>query len=254
MRWANQKCRLQAVTMPVQQTPDPAFRILHLFYQATVKFLSKIKYFHDRLTQLSGLYVTELLSSPSKPCKFKVVCSHCILIPRGSTESGTFFGVKWNVFHCNLKISTSNSVYTSAVTAENLPISGIGLPILIFLCIFITASSPVSHSYFCPRRENKKQPWGKIVQHCVSGVKVDQLRMKIHMPKLVHSSLIVVTIISHIIYTNVSQTEHISAVKFTWVMRKVWVIFRYQILFKCRKKVDTINTFPFKLTGLKWSG
>ena len=48
------------------------------------------------------------------------------------------------------------------VIGENVPISGV--PILIFWCIFITAYSPVSHSYFCPRRENKKQPWGKIVQ------------------------------------------------------------------------------------------
>ena len=43
---------------------------------------------------------------------------------------------------------------TLEVIADNVPISGI--PILIFLCIFITASSPVSHTCFCLRRENKK--------------------------------------------------------------------------------------------------
>ena len=43
--------------------------------------------------------------------------------------------------------------YMLAVIAENVPIFGI--PILIFLCIFITGTFPVSHSYFCPRRENK---------------------------------------------------------------------------------------------------
>ena len=41
--------------------------------------------------------------------------------------------------------------YTLAAIAENAPTSGI--PILIFLCIFITASPPVLHSYYCPRRE-----------------------------------------------------------------------------------------------------
>ena len=48
--------------------------------------------------------------------------------------------------HYNPKISASNSL-----PINNVPISDI--PILIFLCIFITASSPMSHSYFCPRRE-----------------------------------------------------------------------------------------------------
>ena len=60
--------------------------------------------------------------------------------------------------------------YTVAAIAENVLISGI--PILIFLCIFITASSPVSLSYFCPRSENNKQPWGKIVEN-VLRVKVN---------------------------------------------------------------------------------
>ena len=52
-------------------------------------------------------------------------------------------------------------------TAENVTITGI--PISNFLCIYITASSPVSHTYFCPRRENKKQPWGKFVQNVSGG-------------------------------------------------------------------------------------
>ena len=44
--------------------------------------------------------------------------------------------------------------YTAEVTAENGSTSGI--PILIFLCIFVTASFPVLHTCFCFRRENKK--------------------------------------------------------------------------------------------------
>ena len=52
-------------------------------------------------------------------------------------------------------------------TAENVPI--IGIPILIFLCIYITASSPVSHTYFCPRRENKKELSLKLHNMCLMG-------------------------------------------------------------------------------------
>ena len=48
---------------------------------------------------------------------------------------------------CQLQIH-----YTLEVIAENVPIFGI--PILIFLCIFILALYPVSYTYFCPRREN----------------------------------------------------------------------------------------------------
>ena len=45
--------------------------------------------------------------------------------------------------------------YTLKGTAENVQV--IGVSIMIFLCIYLTASSPVSHTYFYPRRENKKQ-------------------------------------------------------------------------------------------------
>ena len=94
----------------------------------------------------------------------KLVYSHCILIPQGSTGSSTFLVSNESPYfsHYNSKISASNSLYFGSYSRKLL-ISGI--PILIFLCIFITASSPVSYSYFCPRRENKKQPWGKIVQN-----------------------------------------------------------------------------------------
>ena len=64
--------------------------------------------------------------------------------------------------HYNPKIQLQIH-YSLAVIAENVPVSGI--PIFIFLRIFITALSPVSHSYCYPRRENKKQPSGKIVQN-----------------------------------------------------------------------------------------
>ena len=53
--------------------------------------------------------------------------------------------------------------YTLEGTAENVQV--IGVPILIILCIYITASSPVSHTYFCPRKENKKQATGETSQN-----------------------------------------------------------------------------------------
>ena len=53
------------------------------------------------------------------------------------------------------------------VTTENVPISGI--PILIFLCIFISASSSVSHTYFCPRREIRSNLEVKFVQNVSQG-------------------------------------------------------------------------------------
>ena len=46
--------------------------------------------------------------------------------------------------------------YTYKVIAETVPVCGI--PILIFFGSFITALYPVPHTYFCPGRENKKQP------------------------------------------------------------------------------------------------
>ena len=89
----------------------------------------------------------------------KMVCSHCILIPQGSTGSKIFVCVCQMKAHIFLIMTPKFQLqihYTLEVIAENVPISGI--PIFIFLCIFIIAlaSPPVSNTYFCPRRENKK--------------------------------------------------------------------------------------------------
>ena len=67
----------------------------------------------------------------------------CVLV---SNESPYFS-------HYNPKISALNSLYFGSYS-RNVYISGI--PIFTFLCIFITASSPVSYTCFWPRRENKK--------------------------------------------------------------------------------------------------
>ena len=53
-----------------------------------------------------------------------------------------------------------------------------GIPENNFLCIFIIASSPGVHSFFCLWRVNKKLPQGWNVTKCISEVKVNQLKVK----------------------------------------------------------------------------
>ena len=59
--------------------------------------------------------------------------------------------------------------YTLEVTAEIVPISVI--PILIFLCIFITASSPVSHTIliFAPGEKINSNLEVKLYKMCLKG-------------------------------------------------------------------------------------
>ena len=52
-----------------------------------------------------------------------------------------------------------------------------GIPENNFLCIFITASSPGVHTFFCLLRGNKKLPEGHFPK-CISEVKVNQLKVK----------------------------------------------------------------------------
>ena len=101
---------------------------------------------------------------PDKILNYIFKCSHCILILQGLTRSSTFCESNESPYfsHYNPKILASNH-YTLEVIPENEPISSI--PILIFLCIFIIASSLVSQPYVWLRKANKKQPCGKIAQN-----------------------------------------------------------------------------------------
>ena len=54
----------------------------------------------------------------------------------------------------------------------------IGIPENNFLCIFIIASSPGVHTFFCLRRVNKKLPQGETSQNAFQKVNVNQLKMK----------------------------------------------------------------------------
>ena len=57
--------------------------------------------------------------------------------------------------------------YTLEVIVENVPISGV--TIFIFLCIFTTASSPVSHTSFVPGEKIKSKLEVKLCKMCLRG-------------------------------------------------------------------------------------
>ena len=71
--------------------------------------------------------------------------THCILITQGSTRSTTFLVSNEGPYFSHYDPKISQQIhYILEVIAENEPISDI--PVMIFLCIFIRASSPVSHT------------------------------------------------------------------------------------------------------------
>ncbi len=68
-------------------------------------------------------------------------------------------------------------------------------------------------------------------------------------------SLIMVTITIHI-FINIFQTVHFSAIKFTWVMRKIWAFFWYQNLRKFEKNLKQSDRAPLSMRKIwlhiKW--
>ena len=99
-------------------------------------------YYLSSVKLLKGLYITMFT------LMLKALMSITFLYPRAQQEVVIFWcQIKPHIF----LIITQNF----QLIAVNVLISGI--PILIFICIFITASSPsVKYLLFCPRRENKK--------------------------------------------------------------------------------------------------
>ena len=88
-----------------------------------------------------------------------------ILIPKGSTGSYTFFWyqMKAHMFlianpKFRLQILYSFGAITKSVKLNGIPENN-------FLCIFIIASSPGVHTFFCLWRVNKKLPQGKTSQN-----------------------------------------------------------------------------------------
>ena len=112
----------------------------------------------------------------------KVGCSHCVLIPQGSTRSSTFWcQINPYFSHCNSKISTSNSHFTLEVLAESVPISGIPGkmgPNFDFLMYFHDSLSPVSPTYLLPQERKLEATLRQNCTKCVILVKVNQLRVK----------------------------------------------------------------------------
>ena len=66
--------------------------------------------------------------------------------------------------HYNPKISASNSLYFWRYSRKYTYFRYTNFDLL-FLCIFITALSPVSHSYFCSRKENALE--AKLYKMCL---------------------------------------------------------------------------------------
>ena len=71
--------------------------------------------------------------------------------------------------------------------AENVKL--IGIPINNFLCIYIIASSPGSHTLFCLWRVNKKLPQGETSQNTFQRSRSISWKCKIHMVKWTHPPL-----------------------------------------------------------------
>ena len=71
--------------------------------------------------------------------------------------------------------------------AENVKL--IGIPINIFLCIYIIASSPGLHTLFCLWRVNKKLPQGETSQNTFQRSRSISWKCKIHMVKWEHPPL-----------------------------------------------------------------
>ena len=120
----------------------------------------------------SILIFTKVTSSQDMMCYPQLCCQHYLKLDVPIAFSSPRALPEVVLFRCQMKAHIFLIItpkfklqiyYTLEVIAENVPISSIS--ILIFSFIFITALSPVSHTYFCPRRENKKHPWGKIVQN-----------------------------------------------------------------------------------------
>ena len=80
------------------------------------------------------------------------------------------FGVKWKPIFFSLSIPKFELQiqFTFGDRAENVPIYT-GIPISIFVCIFITASSPVSYTYIAPEEKIRSNLEVKLYKMCPRG-------------------------------------------------------------------------------------
>ena len=101
-----------------------------------------------------------------------------ILIPQGSTGSSTFFDIKWKPIFFWLQIQNLSFKFFVVLEIWQKNVKLIGIPENNFLCIFILASSPGVHTFFCLWRVNKEATSGWNFTKCISEVKVNQLKVK----------------------------------------------------------------------------
>ena len=85
--------------------------------------------------------------------------------PRAQPEVVHFLTSNENPYFssCKAKISASNSFFSFGDMTKNVKL--IGIPGNNFFCIFIIASSPGVHTFFCLCRVNKKLPQGETSQN-----------------------------------------------------------------------------------------
>ena len=88
-----------------------------------------------------------------------------ILIPQGSTGSSIFFDIKWKPIFFLLQIQNFSFKFFVFLEILQKSVKLNGIPENNFLCIFIIASSPGVHTFFCLRRVNKKLPQGETSQN-----------------------------------------------------------------------------------------
>ena len=89
---------------------------------------------------------------------FKGPYADHILIPQGSTGSSTFFKYQMKA-HIFLVANPKFQLQILCSFGDMIKnVKLIGIPVNNFLCIFIIASSPGVHSFFCLWRVNKKLP------------------------------------------------------------------------------------------------
>ena len=88
-----------------------------------------------------------------------------ILIPQGSTGSSIFFDIKWKPIFFWLQIQNFSFKFFVVLEIYKKMVKLIGIPENNFFCIFITASSPGVHTFFCFWRVNKKLPQGETSQN-----------------------------------------------------------------------------------------
>ena len=113
-----------------------------------------------------------------------MVCSQCILNPQGSTGSSAILMSNESPINDITPKFQLQIYYTLAFITENVPTSSTSVPISIFLCINIPASSQCYIIIFVPR-EKRSNLEVKLYKMCLSGQSVKNENTHVKIGKLV---------------------------------------------------------------------